>query len=581
MLNLIKEDLVTFADIISSVVGLDVEIVDSNLFRIAGTGKLHSNISKSIKDQGQVCKTAINEKRRVIMKNPRHNQICMKCKKVNFCTDFFSLYTPILKDDSVIGVIGLVSSSEQSRQKVLSDLDSYCKFIDQIAETMSQKLREVISVKETTELLSIMQQIVNSETQSILILNSKDGITFANQNAIKELQLDKNHPGTKCSITSTQISYSNTDEYILNIAGKEKNVIGDIIQIQSENTKYSKAILFESFEKYIKRISQTYPESYHATGVLSIVGNSPVIKMLRAKTQKISKSTSPVLISGESGTGKEILARAIHAESNRHDEPFIAINCGAIPDALLESELFGYVEGAFTGASRKGNIGKFELAHKGTVFLDEISSMPLHLQVKILRVLQEFQVVRLGSSQVIDVDIRIIAASNDNVEELIEEKKFRADLYYRLNVIPFLIPPLRERVQDIKDLGNFFLHRYCDRFDKRDRVLPSRIINTLKKYPWPGNIRELENTIEYIANVMPDNGPVLQSHLPSYLKTKVVKANSTHSNNIDEILPLSILEQQSIQHAITHFGNSTEGKRKAAEALGISCSTLYRKLSSK
>lgn len=190
------------------------------------------------------------------------------------------------------------------------------------------------------------------------------------------------------------------------------------------------------------------------------------MQKLKKTIKKIASSTSTVLVSGESGTGKELVARAIHNESNRREEPFIAINCAAIPDSLLESELFGYVKGAFTGADPMGKMGKFELANKGTIFLDEIGDMPLSLQTKLLRVLQERKVIRIGSNKQVNIDVRVIAATNKNLIDLIEEDKFREDLYYRLNVIPIEIPPLRERIEDIKLLTDFFIKKYLSLFNK-------------------------------------------------------------------------------------------------------------------
>ena len=226
------------------------------------------------------------------------------------------------------------------------------------------------------------------------------------------------------------------------------------------------------------------------------VGQSPAYLALLRNVREVSASSANVLITGESGTGKELVARAIHAASGRRDKPFIGINCGAIPDALLESELFGYTGGAFTGASAKGRIGKFELAHKGVLFLDEISTMPLYLQVKLLRVLQERAFTRLGSNRLIEVDIRIIAATNEDLAGAVRQGRFREDLFYRLNVIPLQVPPLRDRHGDIELLSSHFLARYSARFNKPVPSLGPDMLAALSAYPWPGNVRELRNFAE-------------------------------------------------------------------------------------
>ncbi|WP_334307544.1 sigma-54 interaction domain-containing protein [Paraclostridium sp. AKS81] len=203
--------------------------------------------------------------------------------------------------------------------------------------------------------------------------------------------------------------------------------------------------------------------------------------------KKISKSDYTVLITGESGTGKELMAQSIHNESLRSKQPFIAINCAAMPENLLESELFGYEEGAFTGALKGGKKGLFEQAHNGTIFLDEIGDMPIYLQTKLLRVLQENQVMRVGGESVIDIDVRVIAATNKNLLEMIRQEKFRADLYYRINVLPINIPSLRERKEDISMMLNYFM--------KKKRHISDEAKEILNKYPWPGNIRELKTQL--------------------------------------------------------------------------------------
>ncbi|MHC1723862.1 MAG: sigma 54-interacting transcriptional regulator [Aminipila sp.] len=227
-----------------------------------------------------------------------------------------------------------------------------------------------------------------------------------------------------------------------------------------------------------------------------IIGNSPVMNQCRSIARRMANSNSSVLITGETGTGKEMFAQAIHQASERKAYQFVAVNCGAIPESLLESELFGYEEGAFTGARKGGKLGLFELAHKGTLFLDEISEMPILLQKRLLRVLQEREVIRLGGNSVIHVDVRIIAATNVNLQDMIKKGNFREDLYYRLSVLPLMIPSLREREGDVRLLGEFFKRGLEGNFE-----LTEEAWNELEQYRWPGNVRELRNYIEYFTNL--------------------------------------------------------------------------------
>lgn len=310
------------------------------------------------------------------------------------------------------------------------------------------------------------------------------------------------------------------------------------------------------------------------------VGQSPAYLALLRNVREVSASSANVLITGESGTGKELVARAIHAASGRRDKPFIGINCGAIPDALLESELFGYTGGAFTGASAKGRIGKFELAHKGVLFLDEISTMPLYLQVKLLRVLQERAFTRLGSNRLIEVDIRIIAATNEDLAGAVRQGRFREDLFYRLNVIPLQVPPLRDRHGDIELLSSHFLARYSARFNKPVPSLGPDMLAALSAYPWPGNVREFENVMEFMVNMAPPGGALHPDMLPPSVRGALPSSAPSPSAPLPpgRIIPLRDLERNAILDAVRRCGDDTPGKKAAAAALGIGVATLYRKL---
>jgi transcriptional regulator with PAS, ATPase and Fis domain len=299
-----------------------------------------------------------------------------------------------------------------------------------------------------------------------------------------------------------------------------------------------------------------------------IIGNSDKLSKVKNDARTFAKGNSNILILGESGTGKEMFANAIHKESPRSNGPFVAVNCAAIPDNLLESELFGYVGGAFTGASKHGRTGKFELADHGTLFLDEIGEMPIYIQPKILRAIQEKQIQRIGSDQTIDVDIRIISATNRNLTAMMETGEFREDLYYRLSVIPLLIPPLRERRSDIPDLVDYFLDMYGKQLGKVFITgLSKDAKNILRKYDWPGNVRELQNTIEYAVNRC--NGYQIEA---TDLPERFLNSKKTAPR------PLADIERYEIINAVAYFGFDKNGKEQAAKALGISRATLYRKL---
>lgn len=298
--------------------------------------------------------------------------------------------------------------------------------------------------------------------------------------------------------------------------------------------------------------------------------------------KKVADSTSTVLITGESGTGKELVARSLHNQGNRKDKPFVVINCSAIPDTLLESELFGYVKGAFTGANQNGRMGKFELANNGVIFLDEIGDMPLYLQAKLLRVIQDKKIERIGSNKSIDLNIRIIAATNVDLIKNIKEKKFRSDLYYRLNVIPISILPLRERKEDIIPIINNLIYKYNKISDKFVHTIEKDVLTALTEYNWPGNVRELENVIELMINMSSEDGVITKKMLPENILNiseknfssadKVIFKDDMTLDNFEDI------EKKYIEKALSVYGNDTDGKKYISEKMNIGLTTLYRKM---
>ncbi|MGF2614729.1 PAS domain-containing protein [Rossellomorea vietnamensis] len=300
-----------------------------------------------------------------------------------------------------------------------------------------------------------------------------------------------------------------------------------------------------------------------------ISGDSRSLLELKQKVQTVAPSDISILIRGESGTGKELFAHSIHQLSERSQQPFIKVNCAAIPEQLLESELFGYEEGAFTGARKGGKKGKFQLADKGTLFLDEIGDMPLNMQAKLLRVLQEGEVEPVGATGTEQVDVRIIAATNRPLEKMMEEKRFREDLYYRINVIPFTVPSLRERVDDIPALAKKFMDKSAEKSGKRLKGLQPEVLQIFNQYSWPGNIRELENVIE--ASTYFTSGEMITvESLPAY-----IKGNQTYK--FDEKSLKEILEETE-KKVIEQTLKSHSDRRSAAKALGISKSSLYEKI---
>lgn len=338
----------------------------------------------------------------------------------------------------------------------------------------------------------------------------------------------------------------------------------DILKLMEELQKSNTLI-----ENLYARIDQISGAKYNFD---DLVGQSKLFRTTVEIAKKAAKSDSTVLITGESGTGKEIYAHAIHQNSHRRDKPFIKVNCAAIPESLLESEFFGYEKGAFTGAVRT-KLGKVELANGGTLFLDEIGDMSLFLQAKLLRFLQEMEFERVGGTQTIRVNVRVVAATNRDLRAMVRNGTFREDLYYRLNVVELHIPPLRERREDIPPLVNHLIFKFNRKLGKKVRGVSPEAMQLLVEYDWPGNVRELENVLER-AMVVVEADELTHKHLAQYLRPLDIPGTGPYI----EVMPLDRMEQIMLKAALSRYGNTLEGKKKAAQALNISLATLYNKL---
>jgi DNA-binding NtrC family response regulator len=309
----------------------------------------------------------------------------------------------------------------------------------------------------------------------------------------------------------------------------------------------------------------------------NIIGSSPAMKAVFERMSRIVKTDSTVLITGESGTGKELVAQALHYNGMRKHKPFIAVNCSAIPESLLESELFGHVRGSFTGAL-KDKAGKFEAANHGTIFLDEIGTMPLHLQTKLLRVLQEQEVERVGSNKPVRLDVRVLSATNVDLEQQVRSGLFREDLYYRLNVIPLQLPPLRERKQDIMALATVFLEKFHRLMGRSQMSISRRTLEALEQHSWPGNVRELENLIERLV-ALTEGDVIHLEDLPAELSGQCVVAGDTSleltEQGLDMVAIIVEIERSLIKQALV-LSNGV--KARAASLLGINRTTLVEKM---
>jgi transcriptional regulator of acetoin/glycerol metabolism len=479
--------------------------------------------------------------------------------------------SPIMDSDgNIIGALDLTGYNESVHIHTLGIVVAGAKAIENELECI--KLRHTINQqKEYGDL------ILNSVLMGVIIVNADGSIINANNSASEFFGIDMNDL-INMNISNLIKNWSN----IFQTVSVDKQVFKDDVDILSNKnhlqlnltaypTLYSNdtayvTLVFNEVRKQRKMIDKIVGRRAIYT-FDKIIGKNVDFLNVIEYAKKIADSRSNILIMGESGTGKELFAQSIHNQSNRANGPFIALNCAAIPRNLIESELFGYDEGSFTGAKAKGNPGKFEIADGGTIFLDEIGEMPLDLQTRFLRVIEEGTVSRIGSSQVRVVDVRVIAATNKNLSQEVENGTFRNDLYYRLNVLPLRLPSLRERRDDIKILIDYFMEKISRKLNKKMVYISEERMNELTEYDWPGNVRELENFVELIINT---------EYVPNIydLHKSNVKYNNTTSDSVN--LPtLKDLEKDHIIKVIKFTDNNIT---QSANILGIGRNTLYRKL---
>ncbi|MEN8076179.1 sigma 54-interacting transcriptional regulator [Clostridioides difficile] len=578
-LNDIKKHLESYANAISNILKIDVEIVDENLNRIVGTGIYESKVGINIKKNGLVYLETLRTRSMQVIENPGENELCKKCIDKGRCLEKMEISYPIYYGEDTFGVIGLVCTSDNQKKRLKENFESMISFIGHMSELIAAKIieqnEEVIQKKNMT----FLKQIINSVNDGVIVIRGNNIVSSINLKGMNELSVKSDVVGKNIKVELTGDYFQGANIYLIEIGNKKYEVLGKLIPSSISFEDYNSVLIFNKLKK-IKEEAITLTYGINKTNIFSILGDSKEMMMLKSKIRKISNSSSTVLITGESGTGKELVARAIHYEGNRGNKPFIAINCGAIPETLLESELFGYDKGAFSGANSNGRIGKFELANRGVIFLDEIGDMPLYLQVKLLRVLQEKTVVRIGSNKLISLDIRVIAATNKDLKDLVRKGKFREDLYYRLNVIPIEVPPLRERKGDLELLLNSLIDKYNIEFNKSVHSIEDNVLEMFKKYKWYGNIRELENVVEFMVNLSDERGIIDDTMLPqSFIENFSEKIGGDENiYDVKEIIPLKDIEKKYIQRAIEIYGNTTEGKKIAAKKLGIGIATLYRKL---
>ena len=580
-------DVQQVAEAIASVLTVEVTIADERLRRIAGTGRYEGRIGgRLVKDSAFAA--VLREGRGFIIANPREHAVCNTCEGKQSCEERAEVCCPIMLDGKIIGVIALIACDEAQYQILLANPDGLFDFLQRMADLLAGK----IAGRERLEQLHAIQQqlttLFDTVQEGIIAVDRNGKIVNINAAAAKMLQVSQKPVlGKELALLLSGLPLADsltTGHDVFNreafrlIRGQRVYYVATVKTWLGGTEVWGAVVTLREMAE-VKKIVSNFSTQEHCFSFEMILGDSPALAKAKQEAAQAAAGNVTVLIQGESGTGKEMFARAIHNASARRDKPIIAINCAAIPEALLESELFGYEEGAFTGARRGGKPGKFELADGGTVFLDEIGDMSLSLQAKLLRVLQERKIERVGSTETTAIDVRIIAATHKDIEAMVRQGEFRQDLYYRINVFPLQIPSLRQRRQDLPLLIERFLARYRDKMAKNVEGIDADAYACLLEYGWPGNIRELENTIEYLVSIA-DGKIIEQRHIPQriLIAGKTAQPGSPVQAQPTRLLTIAELEKRAILSAIEQFGLTMRGKAQLTQVLGISKATLYRKL---
>jgi len=574
------------AEAIATVLKVEVEIIDTDLVRVAGTGKVRHDVGTRLL-RGFVNKHVLETGEHVFIGEAGFHPLCLSCPLTGRCFYKASIVYPITAGWEILGTVSLTAFDEAQKETLSRNTESLIEFVRRMAELIAGKVLESEMLTERTVMANRLEAVIDSVDEGVVAVDQEGFITHFNRSAERMFGIKKDRvigqsagsvlfslPLEDVLIKGEEI---NNREAFVNYEGKKLHLLCTVKPIKVKDDRVAGAVVSLRDFKETQMLAYEIMSTQEMIGFDDIVGVSKALVEVKNKAKKIAAGNAPVLIIGESGTGKEIFARAIHSAGPYSHKPFVAINCGAMPENLLEIELFGYGEGAFSGARQGGRPGKIELASGGTIYLDEIENLSLYLQTKLLRVLLEHRIERVGSPRPIPVDIRVIAATQADLQEMVKKNLFRDDLYYRLSVIPLVIPPLRERKEDIPLLLEYYTNRFNKLLGKEIKGFTEEALDVCTKYYWPGNVRELVYAVEYAVNL--EEGPYIAAEsLPPSVLEGVKKRTWDGVAADGRLLKLAQLEKEAIKAALDQFGWNDEGKVKAARALGISRATIYRKI---
>lgn len=503
----------------------------------------------------------------VLVTEPGKMPSCIGCRFNEHCPSTMEILCCIHSGTEVAGVISFTSFTEEGQKRISENTDIYLNAITKLSSLIGEYLQQFSGDSTAADTEKLIESLMSLCEQPLLLTDPNGVVLRYNQLADKILKF--------CNVSSTSLRQIFSEDMARRITSgndlfEKKASIGENTAKVTTRSIYSQNHL----HSILVRLSNEFYENLPESGAFErLIGSSHAFVHIQNLIKRVADSPTPILITGETGTGKELVARSFHEQSRRNKCPFVAINCSSIPENLFESELFGYEEGSFTGAKKGGKMGRIEMAQGGTLFLDELGEMPLSVQPKLLRVLQEYELERVGSTKKIHLDIRIVAATNRDLREMIKEGKFREDLFYRISVINVKLPPLRDRKEDIIPISLNYLERLKTKMTTPLRTISHEAEQAFLSYSWPGNIRELQNVVEYAANLC-DSDTLTLADLPEHMRG----LEECPDTEKQKETPLPDSQEKQILDLLSTYGHTLEGKKKIAADLGISLRTLYRKL---
>lgn len=503
----------------------------------------------------------------VLVTEPGKMPACIGCRFNEHCPSTMEILCCIHSGTEVAGVISFTSFTKEGQKRISENTEVYLNAITKLSSLIGEYLQQFSEGSAAADTEKLIESLMSLCEQPLLLTDPNGVVLRYNSLADKVLKF--------CNVSSISLRQIFSEDMARRITSgndlfEKKASIGENTAKVTTRSIYSQNHL----HSILVRLSNEFYENLPESGAFErLIGSSRAFVHIQNLIKRVADSPTPILITGETGTGKELVARSFHEQSRRNKYPFVAINCSSIPENLFESELFGYEEGSFTGAKKGGKMGRIEMAQGGTLFLDELGEMPLSVQPKLLRVLQEYELERVGSTKKIHLDIRIVAATNRDLREMIKEGKFREDLFYRISVINVKLPPLRDRKEDIIPISLNYLERLKTKMTTPLRTISHEAEQAFLNYSWPGNIRELQNVVEYAANLC-DSDTLTLADLPEHMRG----LEECPDTEKQKETPLPDSQEKQILDLLSAYGHTLESKKKIAADLGISLRTLYRKL---